>query len=63
MSDDDEKAGGLGLDYDSDDKNDDDIAINSGAQSELIDLGGDDGSETQSKPKAAAKIPKLSKPN
>jgi hypothetical protein len=60
--DDDEKAGGLGLDYDSDDKNEDEVTVNAGS-SELIDLGGDDDAEIAVKPKAAAKIPKLSKHN
>ena len=48
-----------GLDYDSDDKNDEEVAVAT-ATSELIDLSGS--SSTGDQRKSAAKIPKLSKP-
>jgi len=52
----------VGLDYDSDERNDDEIVAVSGSNpsSELIDLGG--GEERGRQSKAAANIPKLSGP-
>lgn len=52
-----------GLNYDSDDKNDEELVVGaSTAQSELIDLSGGSSSGSGEQRKAAAKIPKLSKP-
>jgi hypothetical protein len=51
----------IGLTYDSDDKNDEEV-IDSGEGNELIDLGSGSQS-TATQRKAAAKIPKLSGPN
>lgn len=51
-----------GLDYDSDEKNDEELVAVSGStqSNELIDLGGDDSGANQAK--KAASIPKLSGP-
>jgi len=53
----------VGLDYDSDERNDDELVAVSGSNpsSELIDLGGGEDRGTQQR-KAAANIPKLSGP-
>lgn len=63
-SDEDIGGGKGGLNYDSDDKNDDNELITSANQSELIDLGGGSSDNKSNKTsKRAANIPKLSGPN
>jgi hypothetical protein len=57
-----------GLDYDSDEKNDEELlggmgTSSAGATSELIDLGNSVSEPAQNARKAAAKIPKLSGPH
>ena len=63
-SDDDIGKPGLGLNYDSDGKDDDEELVPN-AQSELIDLNGSEKNDKGNKKrgKAAANIPKLSGPN